>query len=133
MHDLLDIAEFTCRDVAPFLPEDRQVNPDTYGAELAFWLTRSLAEEGIFTSYPASEDWGWYLDYQTDSGAEFAIHCGNVDGSRTRWALQIRRFGRKLFGRSKPSFEEAADLLGAIVRILQSDDAVSELELSWPS
>ena len=34
---------------APFLPDDAQVNPRVYGAELAFWLFRQLAARGIVT------------------------------------------------------------------------------------
>ena len=133
MHDLLDIAEFTCPAVAPFLPEDSQVNPEVYGAELAFWLARSLAAEGVVTTYPESDDWGWYLEFCTESESEFAVHCGNVGGSKERWAIQVRRYARKLFGRDKPPWDEANLLLEAIVRVLQNDESVSELELFWPS
>ncbi|WP_413701987.1 hypothetical protein ACLKMH_10950 [Psychromonas sp. KJ10-10] len=44
----------------PFLPEDSQVNPEVYGAELAYWLSKKLAEKNIITSYPESEDWGGF-------------------------------------------------------------------------
>lgn len=133
MHDLLDIAEFTCHAVAPFLPEDSQVNPEVYGAELAFWLSRSLAAEGVVTTYPESEDWGWFLEYFTESGAEFQIRCGNVGGSKERWVIRIGRHARKLFGRDKPPWEEVSALVDGIVRVLQNDESVSQLELRWPS
>lgn len=35
----------------PFLPEEAQVNPNCYGAELAYWLAQKLAENGFVTSY----------------------------------------------------------------------------------
>lgn len=40
----------------PFLPDEAQVNPTVYGAELAFWLSRQLAQRGMPTSYPQCED-----------------------------------------------------------------------------
>ena len=59
MSALRDIAEFRSTKFAPVLPDDSQVNPQVYGAELAFWLCTELAKRGIVTSYPNFEDWGW--------------------------------------------------------------------------
>lgn len=132
MQDVRDIAEFTSDGFSPFLPEDSQVNPEVYGAELAFWLSRTLAAEGCNTSYPIAEDWGWFLEYGTDSGSIFAVHCVNVDGSRTRWSLALRRFGRKMFGRDKPPYEDASHLVEQILRVLESDDSISEVDSRWP-
>ena len=101
MKDSLDIAEFRSARFAPVLPDDCQVNPGVYGAELAFWLCSELAQRGVITSYPESEDWGWYIEYSAESGAEFAVDCGNVGGASDQWLLCLRRFGRKLFGRNK--------------------------------
>jgi len=39
---VLDIAEFSSELFRPFLPEESQVNPEVYGAELAYWLARKL-------------------------------------------------------------------------------------------
>lgn len=54
----------------PFLPEECQVSGGSYGFELALWLSRYLAGEGIFTSYPFcnvsySPGGGpdWFLEY----------------------------------------------------------------------
>ena len=127
MTNLTDLAEFTSSELAPFLPEECQANPEVYGAELAFWLARALVARGVVTSYPESEDWGWYLDHRTDDGSEFAVHCGNVGGSRSRWFLQLRRFGRKSFGRDKPPFAEAARLVDGIRRCLEEDPAITDV------
>lgn len=123
-----DIAEFTSQKFAPVLPEECQVNPGVYGAELAFWLCSALARAGVVTSYPEYEDWGWYVEYRTDDGAEFALHCGNVGGSSERWLLSLRRFGRKMFGRDKPLYSDAAPLVDALKRLLEAEAAVSDLE-----
>ncbi len=91
MSDLRDIVVFSSVRFSPVLPEDAQVNPQVYGAELAYWLCTELARRGVDTSYPEHEDWGWYLGHTTPAGSEFAVHCGNVTGSRERWLLSLNR------------------------------------------
>src|SRR5450830_1540935 len=98
MTTLRDIVQFESKDLAPVLPEERQVNPNVYGAELAYWLCMELAKRGVVTSYPNEEDWGWFIEFLPGNGAEFAIHCSNVDGRRDRWLLSLRRHARKMFG-----------------------------------
>jgi hypothetical protein len=110
METLTDLAQFRSGRFRPALPEVCQVNPRVYGAELAFWLGAALAAKGATTSYPQSEDWGWFIEYSGDSAAEFAVYCGNVEGSADQWLLSLRRFGRKLFGRDKPPVSLAAPL-----------------------
>jgi hypothetical protein len=132
MEDLQDIAQFRSARFVPFLPDDSQVNPGVYGAELAFWLCEALARRGVVTSYPEYEDWGWYIEYSADSGAEFAVHCGNVHGEPNQWLLSLRRFGRKLFGRDKPSFSHAEPLVARIREVLAEEPSISELEWLYP-
>ena len=60
MDTIRDIVEFKSSRFVPVLPEDCQVNPGVYGAELAFWLSQALAKAGVATSYPNNEDWGWF-------------------------------------------------------------------------
>jgi hypothetical protein len=132
MSALRDIVEFHSDRFAPILPDDSQVNPQVYGAELAFWLCSELAKRGIVTSYPESEDWGWYIEYYTDGGSEFAIHCGNVGGSKDHWLLSLRRYGRKMFGRDKPPYEDAAALIAGI-RALVNADGFSDVNWLYDS
>lgn len=127
MAELVDVAEFTSTKFKPLLPDDCQVNPGVYGAELAYWLCGALAAAGVVTSYPNFEDWGWYLEYFTDDGSEFALHCGNVDGSDTRWLLGLRAHAKGLLRRERPSFELAAPLTRALAEVLQREPAISEL------
>jgi hypothetical protein len=42
--------------------------------------------------------------------------------------ISIRRFGRKLFGRDKPSFECASELIGALQRLLEGEESIKELD-----
>jgi hypothetical protein len=124
-----DLAQFRSARFAPVLPEDCQVNPGVYGAELAFWLCACLYQEHrVATSYPEYEDWGWVLSYTTKAGDDFTVHCGNISGSGDHWLISIRRYGRKWFGRDKPSFQVASDLADAVRCVLEGDESVTELE-----
>ena len=124
-----DIVEFRSERFAPVLSEERQVSPGVYGAELAFWLCAELARHGVATSYPRSEDWGWYLEFATDSGSEFAVHCGNIGGARDRWRLSLRPHARKVFGRDKPPYSDAAPLLSAIRLAVES--VAQPADIDW--
>lgn len=124
---MVDLVQFHSDSFAPVLPEDSQVNPKVYGAELAFWLCVELAKRGVVTTYPEHEDWGWYIGYHTASGSEFAVHCYNVEGTKDHWLLSLRRFGRKMFGRDKPPFSEAAALVSAIKTLLEEEPTISQL------
>jgi len=66
--------EFESAKFLPYLPEDCQVNPGVYGFELALWLSQTLMRENILTSYPISEDWGWFIEYM-EGDAEFMLGC----------------------------------------------------------
>lgn len=70
--------EFTSSEFLPTLPEECQGNPGVYGFELAFWLARMLAKQGIVTSYPLGEDWGWLIEYSSPAEAEFTIGCSSM-------------------------------------------------------
>lgn len=131
MDTLRDIVEFRSEQFAPKLPEDSQVNPEVYGAELAFWLCTQLAQRGVVTTYPQSEDWGWFIEYFTATGSEFAVHCGNVDGAKDHWLLSLRRHPRKMFGRDKPPFTEAAMLISAIRAAVESVAPPSNITWRW--
>jgi hypothetical protein len=128
-----DIAEFRSAAFEPVLSEDCQVNPRVYGAELAFWLCTRLAASGVMTGYPSWEDWGWHLEYGTALGSDFAVHCGNVDGSRDRWMLSLRRFRRGFLWRQTPTFSDAEPLIRALETILRKEPSISELKWMWNS
>jgi hypothetical protein len=132
MADLVDIVRFRSNRFAPFLPEECQVNPQVYGAELSFWLSSALAAKEIHTSYPVAEDWGWFIEYEGRDNSEFAVHCYNVDGSGDHWWLALRPFGRKIFGRDKPTLDLARPLVAAIRQVLVEEESVDEIEWLFP-
>ncbi len=127
METIRELAEFrSSRFASGALPEECQVNPGRYGAELAFWLcTQLFVEHRIATSYPDYDDWDWSLSYSTEAGEEFSLHCENIPGTNNRWRISLRRYGRKLFGRDKPSFRCAADPVGALRRLLETEGSVT--------
>lgn len=88
---------FTSSEFLPSLPEECQANPGAYGFELAFWLAKTLASQGMVTSYPLGEDWGWMIEYANPAEVEFTIGCSSMaeegDGYRgvpIRWSIFIR-------------------------------------------
>jgi hypothetical protein len=118
---------FSSTRFAPVLPEDSQVNPGRYGAELAFWLCTELVRDGVVTSYPNYEDWGWFVEYTTADGDEFWLCCGNVDGTDDEWHCFLQAKGKGLFGRSKPAEEKAIPLIKALGRVLEKETTVHDI------
>lgn len=121
---------FSSSRFQPILPEKSQVNPGRYGAELAFWLCGQLAGEGVVTSYPNYEDWGWFIEYSTDQHDEFWLCCGNVEGTTDEWHCFVQPKGKGLFGRSKPSEENARLLMEALARVLEKETSVTNIQWS---
>ena len=110
------MATFTSDQFRPYLPDGCQVNPNALGFELAAWLSRALAADGVITSYPDQEDWGWYLEF-LDGDDEYLICCsGSEEDGKYEWRVFVER-PRKLFRRpaetpmERELFESVADAL----------------------
>ena len=127
MDNPLNLVTFKSDRFTPFLPEMSQVSPEVYGAELTYWLSAELAHRGVFTSYPESEDWGWYIELITTTGSEYAIFCGNVTGTKNRWTLAPRHHAKKMFGRDRPPYA-AAQLVDSFRDAVQSVAAAPDIE-----
>ena len=125
--DALDTVIFTSEKFKPVLPDDCQVNPGRYGAELAYWLCIRLAEMNVITSYPNYEDWGWYLDYTNEAGEEFRLCCGNVDGGDVQWQCFVEPLS-KGFLKGKADIASASQLMDALNTILRNTEGVSDIE-----
>lgn len=110
----------------PFLPEDSQVNPECYGAELSWWLSRELARKNIFTSYPNFEDWGWFLEFIIDD-CEFLVCCGNISGEKNKWQIYINRQSKGFFTRKKPSMEMAKRVIDTIDLLLKEAPGITNI------
>ena len=123
------LATFTSDRFKPFLPEEAQVNPACYGAELAWWLARQLAQKGIATSYPEYEDWGWFIESITAAGDEYWLCCGNVDGTDNRWHIFLDPKAKGLFVRKRAPIEPARPLIHALKAVLTATDHI--VALAW--
>lgn len=123
---------FTSELFRPYLPEDCQVNPGRYGAELAAWLSRKLAEAGVVTSYPNFEDWGWFLEYITEAGEEYWLCCGNADDTPDRWVCFLEPKGRGIFHARKAAVENARPLLDALAGVLAAEAGVRDIAWTKP-
>lgn len=123
-------AEVTFRSTrfTPVLPEESQVNPGRYGAELAYWLCTELAHCGVITSYPEYEDWGWFIEYITDAGDEFWLCCGNLHDSRDQWHCFLQSKSKGLFRRKPPLDAAAEPLLNTLRQILETEDSISDVQ-----
>lgn len=119
--------EFYSEDFGPFLPEDSQVNPERYGAELTWWLCQKLAQEGIYTSYPNFEDWGWFLEYIKGEN-EYWLCCGNIDRHENKWRMILQPQAKRWFGFARAPIEDAKDLLNAVDKVLRESDGVSQIK-----
>lgn len=117
--------EFSSAEFLPYLPEDSQVNPGAYGFELAYWLSRALAERGVTTSYPLGEDWGWLVEY-IEGELEVTIGCASISddgmgyvGSPIRWSIFVKSQQplKKFFGR-RSQISVPAHLTDAIEAVL---------------
>jgi hypothetical protein len=99
--------EFSSSEFLPYLPEESQGNPGVYGYELAHWLSRTLAQRGVITSYPLGEDWGWLIEY-IEGDLEVTIGCSSMaeegegySGKPVAWSVFVRprQSVKKLFRR----------------------------------
>ena len=112
----------------PFLPDEAQVNPGCYGAELAYWLAQQLAQRGIYTSYPQQEDWGWFIEYITEEGDEYLLGCSNQSGTEHSWHLFLQPQAKGLFGRNKAPLALARPLLTGIQHILDECQQITDIQ-----
>jgi hypothetical protein len=120
--------EFTSAKFLPFLPETCQVNPGVYGFELALWLSQALAQANLPTSYPMSEDWGWFIEY-IDGDAEFMIGCASQSapeegytGQPIPWQIFLKQhlsLKQRLRGLTAP--DKAAPVTQAILAALRAE------------
>lgn len=125
MSDKINI-EFESHLFRPFLPEESQVNPQVYGAELAYWLSKQLAELQVITTYPISEDWGWFIEYLRND-KEYWVCCRNCDELPHKWWISIEPRSKSFFGRSKASMTDAEPLIKALHRLLDNNPDISNV------
>jgi hypothetical protein len=124
--------EFESELFRPFLPDDAQVNPCVYGAELTFWLSRQLAQRGVVTSYPVAEDWGWLIEYVTEDDNGYWLCCQNSGDSSDKWWCRLEPRAHGWFGRNKAPVEGATLLLQALRDSLAAEPGVRNVRWTNP-
>lgn len=111
----------------PYLPDECQVNPNALGFELAAWLSRALAAKGFVTSYPVSEDWGWFLE-RLEGNEEYMICCsGAAVQSGYEWRIFVTRPRR--FFRKRAHNDRSDELLQTISALLQETGITVQSEV----
>lgn len=127
---VLKCATFKSKVFEPILSDEFQVNPETYGAELAWWLCTQLSKTNHKVHYPNSEDWGWYLEYTTEdgSGHEYWLCCSNLIDEEGLWRVYLAPQSKGFFPRTTAPIEEAKGLMDELNRILTTADIIETLE-----
>jgi hypothetical protein len=74
--DLLTHVEFRSNRFPALEGEEKLINPDLWGKQLADFLRDGLRTEGFETTEPIAEDWGWRLNVINDTFALW-IGCGH--------------------------------------------------------
>lgn len=121
---LLWTFEFSTDRFRPILPEVCQVSEDLYGFELAAWLAQALAEQGFLTSYPHGEEFGWFLEYPSETGQEITIGCashGATLGFPTQWRVFARQRRKPQKGAIQGGPDAGALLHDAILSVLAAE------------
>src|SRR5215470_977690 len=89
-------------DVSRERPND--INPIA-GQSVLLWLRDALIKAQYRVTEPDTEDWGWYMDVQGESGSYLVGASAEADASPPlEWIVQVhkhRTFKDKIFGRNK--------------------------------
>lgn len=112
-------------------PKSYFINDCCFGDDLAKWLIGELRSHGLSVSEePGQEDFGWYLNFQTDSaGSTFVISFRPDDEQKGKtWVGIIERncgFLASLLGGRSRRIDPAA--IVAIHKILSGSPKIDEL------
>ena len=128
--------QFTTDKFLPILPEECQTNPGAYGFELALWLAQELLGKGIVTSYPQSEDWGWFIEFTDEAETEIQIGCRSMashgDGYEAKpieWSVFIKPYPSLRERLTGVTHSEKVKRLGdQVMELLRSSGASPRLE-----
>jgi hypothetical protein len=115
--------EFSSDRFLPYLPDEHQNVPGVTGYELAHWLSEALAAREVYTSYPQSAEWGWYIEY-VDQGLEVIIGCSRQPEAKrpNEWSIFVKpNLSLAEGGVSGVSNEVSAFLAGQIGGLLQQE------------
>ena len=115
-------------------PSDHFINPRCFGEDFAKWLAPRLESNGLPTSDPLQEDWGWLL-LVDHAGFRFGLSIGVMEASLGvvpadwRVGVEYSRFTNSLRHWFKPEpFELLQDVAARVRSILEAEPAFRLLE-----
>lgn len=74
--------------------KDHFINPCCFGEDLAVWLQDKLAANGVESSGPGQEDWGWYLNVSYFRDSYFLGMSGNAhqqSSDEGQWRIIVEK------------------------------------------
>lgn len=101
--------------------EPNDINPIA-GQGLLKWLSTRLSSAGYRVTEPATEDWGWYIDVESQTSTYLVGASGEPErpAPDVDWTVQIhksRSLKDKIMGKNKHSADDAlTDMIEGFVR-----------------
>ncbi|MEM9427411.1 MAG: hypothetical protein AAGA06_12005 [Pseudomonadota bacterium] len=119
--------EFKCDRFQPTpgeLDEDSNefINPGLFARELSTWLKGELEEKGWVVPHVIVEDWGHWVEVETDNTKPLALCCGcQDDNAHLIFTDPSKPKGRKWFFWSYDLTKEMTRLVADVKELLESD------------
>lgn len=111
------------------------INP-IRGESALVWLRQRLEENSFTCTQPGAEDWGWYLDVESNGQTYLLGAVAHADkaepGEVIEWTLQLhksRSLKDKLLGGNKHASDDR--LTSAVLAVLKSEQAIRYLEAEY--
>jgi NAD(P)H-flavin reductase len=116
-------------DVSRETPND--INPIA-GQSVLLWLRSELVKARYSVTEPDTEDWGWYVDVNGESGSYLVGASAEADAAPPiEWIVQVhkhRSLTDKILGRNKML---ADDPLSALIeRLIRADARIEQVEIA---
>src|SRR6187399_2844310 len=103
-------------------PQDYFINECCFGDDVARWLAARLQEQGLQTTEPGQEDFGWYFTFSIGE-AEHCVVIGFQPNDLTvgdQWLGSVERqkglFGSLFGGRQRDILPEAIEAIDTALR-----------------
>jgi hypothetical protein len=107
------------------------INPIA-GQSVLTWLREELAKAACQSTEPDTEDWGWYIEVEGESGAYVVGASADAEGSTSDvdWIVQVhkrRSLKEKLLGRNRMAADDP--LFALIERLVRADQRMQQVSV----
>ena len=107
------------------------INPIA-GHSVLLWLRGGLVKAGYRVTEPDTEDWGWYVDVNGESGSYLVGASADADATAPMdWVVQVHKYRSlkdKILGRNKM---QADDPLSALIeRLIRAEARLEEVDVA---